>query len=103
MEKNEFQGMIQELEDKKAENVILLDLRKHPSLVDYMIIASGTSTKHLHALAEHLYRNHKHSFSSVHIEEGPEWVLVDFGPVVVHIFKPETREIYNLEKMWSVQ
>lgn len=97
-----YQWIVQELSDKKADNIVTLDLRNHQSLVDYMVIASGQSSRHIASLASYLYQKNKHLFSNVHIEESAEWVLLDLGPVIIHLFKPETRETYALEKMWSV-
>jgi ribosome-associated protein len=94
------------LEDGKAYNVVTIDLGGKTDIADYMVIASGTSNRHTSSLAQNLVKNIKETLGYNHvyvegISEG-NWVLVDVGNVVVHIFKPEYREMYNLEKMWSL-
>jgi ribosome-associated protein len=94
------------LEDGKAENVVTIDLNGKTDIADYMIIASGTSTRHTSFLAENLVQKIRKiepkGVSSIEgLTEG-NWVLVDTGDIIVHIFRPEVREMYNLEKMWAV-
>jgi ribosome-associated protein len=94
------------LEDGKAENVVTIDLSGKTDIADYMIIASGTSNRHTSFLGESLVQKIRkvepRGVSSIEgLNEG-SWVLVDAVDVIVHIFKPEVRELYNLEKMWSV-
>lgn len=92
------------LDDDKAEDIVSIDLRGKSSIADYMIIASGRSSRQLVAMAQHL--DEKLSglgVKDVAIEgmtQG-DWVLLDGGDVVVHLFRPEVREFYNLEKMWG--
>jgi ribosome-associated protein len=94
------------LEDGKAENIVTVDLSGKTDIADYMVIASGTSSKHSSFLAEKILQQIKESDPTItlHVEGVTEgnWVLVDAGDVIIHIFKPEIRELYNLEKMWSV-
>lgn len=91
------------LNDKKAEDVVILDITSKASFADYMVIASGNVSRQVVAMSDYVSRFGKdHQLAPV--TEGTElgeWVLVDLGDVVVHIFKPEVRERYNLEKMWS--
>jgi ribosome-associated protein len=92
------------LEDSKALNLVLIDLQGKSSLADCMLIASGTSQRHVAALAQHLSEKLKQEAGlDVKVEgaEGGDWVLVDAGDIIVHLFRPEVREFYNLEKMWA--
>jgi len=84
--------------------VVVIDLIGKSSLTDYMVIATGTSTRHVAAMAEHLRERIKaKGYPSPPIEGlgQSDWVLIDAGDVVVHIFRPEVRRFYNLEKMWG--
>lgn len=93
------------LDENKAEDIVTLDLDGKTSIADFMVIASGTSTRHVHMLAEKVSEFLKEAELYYIPPEGVEnceWVIVDAGDVVVHIFRPEFRELYNLEKMWSV-
>ena len=93
------------LEDDKAEDIIKIDLQGKTSIADSMIIASGRSTRQVAALADHLYRKLKHATADGCKLEGMEkadWVLLDAGSIIIHIFRPEVRSFYNLEKMWAV-
>ena len=92
------------LDDNKAQNIISIDLKNKSYIADYMIIASGTSSRHLQALAEILISELKKiGIGEFHIEgrESNEWKLVDANDIIIHIFHPEKREFYDLEKMWS--
>ncbi|WP_370543771.1 MULTISPECIES: ribosome silencing factor [unclassified Hyphobacterium] len=93
------------LEDDKAEDIISIDLRGKSSVTDFMIIASGRSHRHVGAIADHVIRALKESGHGRARAEGlatADWVLIDAGDVVVHLFRPEVRTFYNLERMWSV-
>lgn len=94
------------MEDGKAQDVVTISLKGKTDIADYMIIASGTSDRHTSSLAQNLVKNLKEKLHYNHVSvegiaEG-NWVLVDIGDVIVHIFKPEFREMYNLEKMWAL-
>ena len=92
------------LDNAKAADVTCIDLKGKTSLGDYMIVASGRSQRHVAAVADHLIKRLKdEGFGRVGVEGLPhcDWVLIDAGDVIVHIFRPEVREFYNLEKMWS--
>jgi ribosome-associated protein len=92
------------LEDMKAEETITIDLRGKSSISDYMIVTTGRANRHVGAIAENVARSLKeHGISSPHVEGLPncDWVLIDSGDVIVHVFRPEVREFYNLEKMWT--
>jgi ribosome-associated protein len=93
------------LDDDKAEDVVAIDLTGKSSVTDVMVIASGRSNRHVGAMADHLVRKLKDSgHGNVAIEglKTCDWVLIDAGDVIVHLFRPEVRSFYDLEKMWSV-
>lgn len=94
------------MEDGKASNVVTINLQGKTDIADYMVIASGTSDRHTSSLAHNLVQDIKErlGLNYVYVEGISEgnWVLVDVGNVIVHIFKPEYREMYNLEKMWAL-
>jgi len=95
----------QSLEDDKAEDITVIDLAGKTSIADSMIIASGRSQRHVAATAEHLAQRLKeHGLPPLSIEgrAHADWVLIDAGDVIIHVFRPEVRAFYNLEKMWSV-
>ena len=92
------------LDNNKAKNIVSIDLKKKSYIADYMIIASGTSSRHLQSLSENLISElKKKGISNCRMEgkESSDWKLVDAIDVIVHIFNPEKREFYDLEKMWS--
>jgi len=92
------------LDEAKAENIVTIDLAGKSSIGDYMVIASGRSDRHVGAIAEQIQRKLKDKgLRRVRLEgmEACDWVLLDTGDIIVHVFRPEVREFYNLEKMWS--
>ena len=94
------------LDDDKAEDVVVIDLKGKSSFADYMVIASGRSNRQVVAIAEHLADRLKqagHGYISVEGKQVGDWVLVDAGDVVVHVFRPEPRAFYGLEKMWALE
>ena len=91
------------LKDDKAEDIVQINLRGKSSIGDYMIIASGRSSRQVSAISEKLVDNIKQDFGRSSKVEGKstgDWVLIDTGDIIVHIFRPEVREFYQLEKMW---
>lgn len=93
------------LDDAKAEDIVALDLEGKTCIADYMVIASGLSGRHVATLADRVSEFLKESELYCIPPEGTEncdWVVVDAGDIVVHLFRPEVRDMYNLEKMWSV-
>lgn len=94
------------LDGDKAQDVVVIELSGKSAIADYLVVASGTSQRHVGAMAEHLREQLKKSgISPVPLEGMPQcdWVLVDGGDVVVHLFRPEVREFYNIEKMWGAE
>ena len=92
------------LDDNKAKNITAINLKNKSYIADYMIIASGTSSRHLQALSEILVTELKKiGLNNCRIEgrESSDWKLVDAIDIIIHIFHPEKREFYDLEKMWS--
>jgi len=90
--------------DAKAQDIAVLDVRKLSDFTDTMIIATGTSTRHVAAVAERvreLLREHDVRAVGVEGEQVGDWVLLDFGDVVVHVMRAQVRDFYNLEKLWS--
>jgi ribosome-associated protein len=95
--------ILSSLADDKAEDVVQIDLRGKTAIGDYMVIASGRSTRQVAAMSEKLVERLKQDFGRVARVEGKDigdWVLIDTGDVIVHIFRPEVRDFYQLEKMW---
>jgi ribosome-associated protein len=93
------------LDEDKAEDVVAIDLQGKSPLADTIIVASGRSARHVSALADHLLRALKEGgFGKAKIEGLPQadWVLIDVGDVIVHLFRPEVRAFYQIEKIWSV-
>lgn len=94
------------LEDAKAEEIVTLDLAGQSALADHMVIATGRSDRHVGAIAERIVTALKDRMrSSIRVEgmSTCEWVLIDAGDVIVHVFKPEARAFYNLERLWGVE
>ncbi len=95
--------ILSSLDEDKAEEIVQIDLRGKTSIGDYMVICSGRSSRQVIALAEKLVERLKTEFGRFAKVEGKEtgdWVLIDTGDVIVHVFRPEVREFYQLEKMW---
>jgi ribosome-associated protein len=91
------------LDDKKAEHIQVIDLHKKSIIADYMIIATAQSSRQLYAIAEHIAIELKHHGIIPIIDGAPptDWVVVDAGDIIIHLFRPEARTFYNLEKMWG--
>jgi ribosome-associated protein len=93
------------LDDDKAENIVTIDLEGRSALCDAAVIASGRSSRHVAAMADHLARKLKeggYGTRPINGQAQGDWVLVDAGDVIVHLFRPEVRDYYDLEGMWSV-
>ncbi len=97
--------LLNRLDDEKAQDVVFIDLKDKSSVADGMIVASGRSHRHVGAMADHLLRALKDAgHGRARVEGLPhcDWVLIDAGDVIVHLFRPEVRAFYNIEKIWSV-
>lgn len=93
------------LEDLKARDIRVLDVRTLTTVTDFLLIASGTSDRHVKSIADQLIENAKHAGQSplgIEGQEAGEWVLIDLADVVVHVMQPRTREFYKLEDLWAV-
>jgi len=96
--------IVTSLEDDKAENVVALDLAGRAAFADRMVIATGLADRQISAMAQHLEKKlHEAGLKRVQIEGagGSDWVLIDAGDIVIHLFKPDARDLYGLEKMWG--
>lgn len=94
------------LDDDKAQAVTVIDLAGKSSIADYMVIVSGTSSRQVAAMADHILEKVKESGQEGATIDGKtqgDWILVDAGDVIVHLFRPEVRAFYNLEKMWGIE
>jgi ribosome-associated protein len=93
------------LDDDKAQDVVFIDLHDKSSIADGLIVASGRSQRHVGAMADHLLRALKDAgLGKARVEGLPhcDWVLIDAGDIIVHLFRPEVRAFYNIEKIWAV-
>ena len=93
------------LEDVKANDIVTLDVRNMTSVTDFMVVASGTSNRHVKALIENVAEKAKaagHKAIGIEGEDGGEWVLLDLQDALVHVMLPKVRDFYNLEKLWSL-
>jgi ribosome-associated protein len=94
------------LDEDKAEDIVVIDLEGRSSLADALVIATGRSSRHVAAIAEHLARRLKdagYGTRPINGAQQGDWVLVDAGDVIVHVFRSEVRDYYDLEGMWSVK
>lgn len=98
-----LEAILKSLEEDKAEDIVKIDLRGKTEIGDYMVICSGRSTRQVSSISEKLAQKIKDDFGRTPKVEGKDigdWVLIDTGDVIVHVFRPEVREFYQLEKMW---
>ncbi len=92
------------LEDSKAEDITTINIAGKSALGDYMVVVSGRSNRHVTSIADHLISDLKdEGLGTPRIEglEAGDWVLIDTGDIIIHVFRPEVREFYNIEKMWA--
>jgi ribosome-associated protein len=104
--KETLRTVLARLEDMKAEDSVVIDLTGKSSIGDYMVVTSGRSQRHVGAVADNLIKGLEDAGSPRVRVEGMrqgDWVLIDAGDVIVHVFRPEVRAFYNLEKMWSAR
>ena len=96
--------ILSRLDDMKAEETVTIDLRGKSAFSDYMIVTTGRANRHVGAIAENVAKGLKETgIKNIHVEGLPncDWVLIDSGDVIVHVFRPEVREFYNLERLWT--
>ncbi len=99
------QLVVDALDDVKAQDIVKLDVRNMTTVTDYMVVASGTSNRHVQALVENVAAKASeagHKPIGIEGESGGEWVLLDLQDTLVHVMLPKVREFYNLEKLWSL-
>jgi ribosome-associated protein len=97
--------VVEALDDVKAKDIVRLDVRDMTTVTDYMVVASGTSSRHVKALVDNVAEKAKaagHRPVGIEGEEGGEWILLDLQDTLVHVMLPKVREFYNLEKLWSI-
>jgi len=97
-----LQLVLTRLDDMKAEDTLTIDLRDKSTVGDYMVVSSGRSARHVGSVADRVVEDLHKVGVAAHVEGVPhcDWVLIDAGAVIVHVFRPEVRDFYNLEKMW---
>jgi ribosome-associated protein len=97
-----LQLILSRLDDMKAEDIVTIDLRDKSSVGDYMVVSSGRSARHVGSVADRVVEGLHKVGVAARVEGVPQcdWVLIDAGVVIVHVFRPEVRDFYNLEKMW---
>lgn len=96
--------VLSRLDDMKAEDTITIDLRGKSTIADYMIVTTGRANRHVGAIAENVMKElGEAGMKGIHVEglSNGDWVLIDTGDVIVHVFRPEVRSFYSLEKMWA--
>jgi ribosome-associated protein len=98
-----LQLVLTRLDDMKAEDTLTIDLRDKSSVGDYMVVSSGRSARHVGSVADRVVEGLHKVGVAARVEGVPQcdWVLIDAGAVIVHVFRPEVRDFYNLEKMWT--
>ncbi len=99
------QTVVNALDDMKGKDIVVLDVRGISGVTDYMVVCSGTSSRHVKSLADNVWvEAKKQGYSPLGMEgeRAGDWVLVDFADVVVHVMSPEARQFYDLERLWSV-
>ena len=96
--------ILSRLDDMKAEETVTIDLRGKSAFSDYMVVTTGRVNRHVGAIAENVAKGLKETgIKAIHVEglTNCDWVLIDSGDVIVHVFRPEVREFYNLERLWT--
>jgi ribosome-associated protein len=96
-----LEKIIKDLEDLKAFEIQSLNIKNRSALADFIIIASGNSSRHVNSIVTNLIKNNKNKILSSEGLGKTDWVIVDFGDIIVNVFKPETRKYYSIEKIWT--
>ncbi|WP_127957719.1 ribosome silencing factor [Serratia microhaemolytica] len=96
--------IIDKIDDLKGQDIVVLDVRGKSSITDYMIICTGTSTRHVMSIAQHLAQEARAAGMELHSMKGQaasDWIVVDLGEAIVHVMQEESRQLYELEKLWN--
>ena len=93
--------IVKDLEDVKAKDIQIINIQNRSALGDYMIIVSGTSSRHINSIVSNIVKLNKSHILSTEGINSTDWLIVDFGDIILNVFKPETREHYSLEKIWK--
>ena len=93
--------IVKDLEDVKAKDIQIINIKNRSALGDYMVIVSGTSSRHINSIVSNIVRLNKTHILSTEGINSTDWLIVDFGDIILNVFKPETREHYALEKIWK--
>ncbi len=93
--------IICELEESKAQNITVIDIKNRSALGDYILVVSGTSSRHINSIANKIVKSNKKNILSTEGLKSTDWLIVDFGDIILNIFKPEVREHYSIEKIWK--
>ena len=99
--KNFLKKIVKDLNDLKAIDIKFIDIKNRSALGDFLLIVTGNSSRHINAIAAKIIENHKKKVISVEGMKSTEWVIVDFGDIILNIFKQDVREHYSLEKIWQ--
>ena len=93
--------IVKDLEDVKAKDIQIINIKNRSALGDYMIIVSGTSSRHINSIVSNIVKLNKSHILSTEGINSKDWLIVDFGDIILNVFKPEIREHYSLEKIWQ--
>ena len=93
--------ILKQLDDLKAIKVDVINIENRSALADFLVIASGNSSRHINSIASKIMKSNKHELITIEGLKSTDWVILDFGDIILNIFKPETRNHYDLEKIWQ--
>ena len=93
--------ILKQLDELKAIKVVVINIQNRSALADYFIVASGSSSRHINAIASKVMKNNKRELIAIEGLKTTDWVILDFGDIILNLFKPETRKHYDLEKIWQ--
>ena len=93
--------IVKDLEDVKAKDIQIINIKNRSALGDYMVIVSGTSSRHINSIVSNIVKLNKTHILSIEGINSTDWLIVDFGDIILNVFKPETRKHYSLEKIWK--
>ncbi|MBS91733.1 MAG: ribosome silencing factor [Rickettsiales bacterium] len=96
-----LEKILKQLDELKAIEVVVVNIEKRSALADFFIIASGSSSRHINSIASKIVKTNKRELIAIEGLKSTDWVILDFGDIILNLFKPETRKHYNLEKIWQ--